>query len=113
MDRDGENKDESTHLLRSSDGICSKSEGNLNEAMASSSDTIVFDSKMIKTSTVTGELAATWGGRCSLPESGRLRRIHSWSGGPPHDHPSEIRILRERYSNNLLLMEQNNIFNHL
>ncbi|CAH2099739.1 unnamed protein product [Euphydryas editha] len=95
MDRDGEDTDESAHLLRSSDVICTKSEGNLNEAMASSSETIVFDSKMIKTST-TDELAATWGGRCSLPDSGRLRRIHSWSGGPPHDVPSEIRILRER-----------------
>ncbi|CAG9575981.1 unnamed protein product [Danaus chrysippus] len=66
------------------------------DTMASSSETIVFDGKMMKTSTHTEELAATWGGRYSRPDSGRLRRAHSWSGGPPEDVPSEIRILRER-----------------
>lgn len=61
-------------------------------------DSIVFDNKMMKTSTQAEDLAATWGGRRSLPESsnGRLRRVHSWSGGPPDDVSSEIRILRER-----------------
>lgn len=65
---------------------------------ASSFDTIVFDNKMMKTSTQAEDLAATWGGRRSLPDSGngRLRRVHSWSGGPPDDVSSEIRILRER-----------------
>ncbi|XP_060810383.1 MFS-type transporter SLC18B1-like [Amyelois transitella] len=51
---------------------------------------------MMKTSTQADDLAATWGGRRSLPDSGRLRRVHSWSGGPPDDGGSEIRILRER-----------------
>lgn len=59
-------------------------------------ETIVFDSKMMKTSTQSGDLAATWGGRRSLPDSGRLRRTRSWSAGPPDDVSSEIRILRER-----------------
>lgn len=61
-------------------------------------ETIVFDSKMVKTSTQIDELAATWGGRRSPPDSGngRLRRARSWSGGPPDDVSSEIRILRER-----------------
>ncbi|KAJ8733922.1 hypothetical protein PYW07_014473 [Mythimna separata] len=53
-------------------------------------------SKLMKTSTHTEELAATWGGRRSLPDQGRLRRVHSWSGGPPDDISSEIIILRER-----------------
>ncbi|CAK1599987.1 unnamed protein product [Parnassius mnemosyne] len=68
------------------------------DAMTSSIETIVFDSKLMKTSTHAEELAATWGGRCSLPDSGRLRRAraHSWSGGSPEDGTSEIRILRER-----------------
>lgn len=61
-------------------------------------DTIEFDGKMAKSSTQEGDLAETWGGRRSLPDySGRLRRAHSWSGGPPDDTSSEIRILRERY----------------
>ncbi|XP_041974189.1 MFS-type transporter SLC18B1-like [Aricia agestis] len=60
----------------------------------SSTESIVFDSKMMKTSTQ--EFAATWGGRSSLPDSGRLRRAHSWSGIQPEDSPSEVRILRER-----------------
>lgn len=68
-----------------------------NSAMTSSIETIVFDSKLMKTSTHAEDLAATWGGRCSLPDSGRLRRAHSWSGGLPEDGTSEIRILRERY----------------
>ncbi|KAJ2943804.1 hypothetical protein O0L34_g8124 [Tuta absoluta] len=61
-------------------------------------DTIVFDSKIVKTSTQDGDLAATWCGRRSPPDSlhGRLRRTHSWSGGHPDDVNSEIRILRER-----------------
>lgn len=98
MDRDSEDTDEGAHLLRNPDEIRSGNRGmpGNSEAMASSSETIVFDTKLMKTSTLTEELAATWGGRCSLPDSGRLRRAHSWSAGPPHDVPSEIRILRER-----------------
>ncbi|KPI93454.1 MFS-type transporter C6orf192-like [Papilio xuthus] len=64
--------------------------------MTSSIETIVFDSNLMKTSTQAEDLAATWGGRCSLPDSGRMRRAHSWSGGPADDSTSEIRILRER-----------------
>ncbi|XP_049888020.1 MFS-type transporter SLC18B1-like [Pectinophora gossypiella] len=64
----------------------------------SSFDTIVFDGRIVKTSTVARDLAATWCGRRSPPDSGhgRLRRTHSWSGGHPDDVSSEIRILRER-----------------
>ncbi|KAJ0181292.1 hypothetical protein K1T71_003377 [Dendrolimus kikuchii] len=62
----------------------------------SSLDTLVFHSKIRKTSTHVDELAGTWGGQRSLPESGRLRRVHSWSGGLPDNGSSEIRILRER-----------------
>lgn len=60
-------------------------------------DTVVFDTKMIKTSTQE-EFAATWGGRRGFVDSGngRLRRVQSWSGLPPDDVSSEIRILRER-----------------
>lgn len=84
------NEDENTRLL-------------LNERTGSVSnrvpsyDTIVFDTKMMKTSTQE-EFAATWGGRRGLLDSGngRLRRVHSWSGLPPDDVSSEIRILRER-----------------
>lgn len=61
-----------------------------------SNETIVFDGKLMKTSTQAEELAATWGGRCIVPDSGRLRRVHSWSGEPPDDAGSKIRILRER-----------------
>lgn len=61
----------------------------------SSEGTVCFDVNLIKTST-TGDFTATWGGRRSQPESGRLRRTRSWSGGPPDDVSSEIRILRER-----------------
>lgn len=73
-------------------------ESNFNSAveMTSSIETIVFDSNLMKTSTHAEDLAATWGGRCSLPDSGRMRRAHSWSGGPADDSTSEIRILRER-----------------
>ncbi|XP_013148507.1 PREDICTED: MFS-type transporter SLC18B1-like [Papilio polytes] len=73
-------------------------ESNVNSAveMTSSIETIVFDSNLMKTSTHAEDLAATWGGRCSLPDSGRMRRAHSWSGGPADDSTSEIRILRER-----------------
>ncbi|XP_022122887.2 MFS-type transporter SLC18B1 [Pieris rapae] len=61
-----------------------------------SNDSIVFDEKLMKTSTQAEDLAATWGGRCSLPDTSRLRRVHSWSGEPPDDSASKIRILRER-----------------
>lgn len=63
----------------------------------SSYDTIVFNTKIMKTSTQE-EFAATWGGRRGLLDSGngRLRRVQSWSGLPPDDVSSEIRILRER-----------------
>lgn len=64
-----------------------------------SSDGIVFDPNLMKTSTAAGDLASTWGGRLSYPESstlGRRRRARSWSGGHPDDVSSEIRILRER-----------------
>ncbi|KOB73752.1 putative synaptic vesicular amine transporter [Operophtera brumata] len=66
-------------------------------------ETIVFDSKMMKTSTQSGDLAATWGGRRSLPDSGKLRRTRSWSAGLPDDASSEIRILRERGRQRLTL----------
>ncbi|XP_050673368.1 MFS-type transporter SLC18B1-like [Leptidea sinapis] len=72
------------------------SQFDISATMASSSETIVFDSKLIKTSTQVDDFAATWGGRSSLPDSGRLRRAQSWSAGPPDDVTSEIRILRER-----------------
>ncbi|XP_026726219.1 MFS-type transporter SLC18B1-like [Trichoplusia ni] len=99
MDRECDDADESTQLLSDSDRERTNSESELNSAAgceAGSRETIVFNSKMMKTSTQTEDLAATWGGRRSLPESGRLRRVHSWSGGPPDDISSEIRILRER-----------------
>ncbi|XP_039745172.1 MFS-type transporter SLC18B1-like [Pararge aegeria] len=98
MDRDSEDTDENARLLNSSDER-NRSYGNSREAIVSSSETIVFDSNMMKTSTHTEELAATWGGRVSLPDSGtsgRLRRARSWSGDPPDDTASEVRILRER-----------------
>lgn len=60
-------------------------------------DTIVYDTKMMKSSTQE-DFAATWGGRRGLLDSGngRMRRAQSWSGLPPDDVSSEIRILRER-----------------
>ncbi|KAG7304378.1 hypothetical protein JYU34_011318 [Plutella xylostella] len=89
--------DENTRLLDDDDSgmfkVGSSSESGSN---VSSEDTIVFDTKMMKTSTLAEDLAATWGGRRSAPDSGRLRRAQSWSGGPPDDVSSEIRILRER-----------------
>lgn len=103
MDRECDDADENTQLLSETDRERTTSDLNLNSVAAcdtSSQDTIVFDSKMMKTSTHTEDLAATWGGRRSLPDSGRLRRVHSWSGGPPDDISSEIRILRERYLSN-------------
>ncbi|XP_045761273.1 MFS-type transporter SLC18B1-like [Maniola jurtina] len=95
-----EDADENSRLLNSPDerNRVPRVYGN-SGAMASSSESIVFDSKLMKTSTHSDELAATWGGRGSLPDSGasgRLRRARSWSGGPPDDGASEIRILRER-----------------
>lgn len=89
--------DENTRLLDDDHSgmfkVGSSSESGSN---VSSEDTIVFDTKMMKTSTLAEDLAATWGGRRSAPDSGRLRRAQSWSGGPPDDVSSEIRILRER-----------------
>lgn len=88
MSRD-ENMSENTRLLEERTGSDSN--------RVPSYDTIVFDTKMIKTSTQE-EFAATWGGRRGLLDSGngRLRRVQSWSGLPPDDVSSEIRILRER-----------------
>lgn len=98
MDRECEDTDEGGHLLSHPDEIQNRNQGvyGSSATMASSSETIVFDTKLMKTSTLTEELAATWCGRGSLLDSGRLRRAHSWSGGPPGEVPSEIRILRER-----------------
>lgn len=100
---DSEDTDETACLLNSPDEQNTVQRvygtGRDQAVRASSSDTIVFDSKLMKTSTHAEELAATWGGRGSLPDSGtsgRLRRARSWSGGPPEDGNSEIRILRER-----------------
>ncbi|CAG4923954.1 unnamed protein product [Colias eurytheme] len=92
MDRDNEDSDDCAQCIPDD----SRPRFTIGENMASSSDTIVFDTKLMKTSTQAEELAATWGGRCSLPDSSRLRRAHSWSGGPPDDVASKIRILRER-----------------
>lgn len=101
MESDSDDKGtESANLLpevceRSSDeesckiGMCVKNE------FSSSGETVTFDSKMVKTSTVVG-LTTTWGGRRSQPELGRMRRARSWSGGIQDDVSSEIRILRER-----------------
>lgn len=85
---DGSDVNENTRLIRSD-----RTQSEVRDSLHSLE--IVFDSKMMKTSTQTGDLAATWGGRRSLPDSGR-RRTRSWSGGPPDDVSSEIRILRER-----------------
>lgn len=68
----------------------SKSRASLDEG------TIVFDTKMMKTSTIVG-LTATWGGRRPQLDAGLLRRARSWSGGIQDDVSSEIRILRERF----------------
>ncbi|XP_059049174.1 MFS-type transporter SLC18B1-like [Achroia grisella] len=90
--------DETTPLcagtIRTS-GLNSDSSDDCNSVRKESLD-IVFDSRMMKTSTKAGDLAATWGGRRSLADSGGLRRAQSWSGGAPDDVSSEIRILRER-----------------
>lgn len=98
MDRECDDADDITQLLSETDRDRTTSDLNLNSVVrgADSQDSIVFDSKLMKTSTHTEELAATWGGRRSLPDTGRLRRVHSWSGGPPDDISSEIIILRER-----------------
>ncbi|XP_026763916.2 MFS-type transporter SLC18B1-like [Galleria mellonella] len=99
MDKDCEDTDEKTPLLGSGTQktSCSSSDAfNDSNSNKTESFEIVFDSKMIKSSTRAEELAATWGGRRSLVDSGGLRRAHSWSGGPPDDISSEIRILRER-----------------
>ncbi|CAH2068835.1 unnamed protein product, partial [Iphiclides podalirius] len=90
--------DESSKLQPGSNPAVSRTsvDSNYGNSAMTSCETIVFDSKLVKTSTHAEELAATWGGRCSLPDSGRMRRAHSWSGGPPEDGTSEIRILRER-----------------
>ncbi|XP_047028533.1 MFS-type transporter SLC18B1-like [Helicoverpa zea] len=97
MDRECDEADDNTPLCEVNRERTS-SDSNLNSAArgTGSHETIVFDSKMMKTSTHTEDLAATWGGRRSLQDSGRLRRVHSWSGGPPDDISSEIIILRER-----------------
>ncbi|XP_053601631.1 MFS-type transporter SLC18B1-like [Plodia interpunctella] len=88
-DKDCEESDEGSRLL-------DKKYERTSESSGDKSVDIVFDSRMMKTSTQAEDLAATWGGRRSIPDSGRLRRVHSWSGGPPDDGSSEIRILRER-----------------
>ncbi|KAG6452681.1 hypothetical protein O3G_MSEX007737 [Manduca sexta] len=88
MDKKCESDPLISHLNRTSGENSAEVRGSL--------DTIEFDGKMAKSSTQAGDLAETWGGRRSLPDSGRLRRVQSWSGGPPDDMSSEIRILRER-----------------
>ncbi|CAH0406057.1 unnamed protein product [Chilo suppressalis] len=92
---DNEDCDENTKLLRNRTKRDSIVRSRSNSVEIRSFET-VFDSRMVKSSTQIGELAATWGGRASLPDSRRLRRVHSWSGLPPDDASSEIRILRER-----------------
>lgn len=89
MDKDGSTS-ENTRLLSDE-----RTGSDCNRVL--SYDTIVFDTKMMKTSTQE-EFAATWGGRRGMLDSGngRLRRAQSWSGLPPDDVSSEIRILRER-----------------
>ncbi|KAM3966487.1 uncharacterized protein ACR2FA_012028 [Aphomia sociella] len=98
MDKECEDSDEKSPLL--GDGtewtcMISDNSDDSNSGNKESMD-LVFDSRMVKTSTQAEGLAATWGGRRSLMDSGGLRRAHSWSGGPPDDVSSEIRILRER-----------------
>lgn len=98
MNKDSDSGDESKPLLsetvQTRSGSTSDSE---HVGRSESLDTIVFDSRIMKTSTQETNLAETWGGHRSLPDSGRLRRVHSWSGGPHDDVSSEVRILRERY----------------
>lgn len=100
MDRDFDDAGENTNLLSDTDRERTTNDSNLNSVAVcgteDSHDTIVFHSKLMKTSTHTEDLAETWGGRRSLQDSGRLRRVHSWSGGPPDDISSEVVILRER-----------------
>ncbi|XP_063834249.1 MFS-type transporter SLC18B1-like [Ostrinia nubilalis] len=94
MDKD--DCDEYSKLLRNrTRGDSCRSRSNSVEG-GRSFETIVFDCRMVKTSTQVDDLAATWGGRGSIPDSRRLRRAQSWSGIPPDDVSSEIRILRER-----------------
>lgn len=108
MDREREDTDENTPLLNQTDRERTNSDLITNCVVGgtSSLESIVFDSKMMKTSTQTDDLAATWGGPRSLGDSGsgRLRRVHSWSGGPPDNGSSEIRILRERYVTTLSII---------
>lgn len=94
---DEDSCDEQSKLLRNrTRGEC-RSRSNSVDVEGRSCETIVFDCRMVKTSTQVDELAATWGGRGSVgPDSRRLRRAQSWSGIPPDDVSSEIRILRER-----------------
>lgn len=89
MDKD-ENTSENTRLL------LDERTGSVSNRVPSY-DTIVFDTKMVKTSTQE-KFAATWDGKRDFLDSGngRRRRVQSWSGLPPDDVSSEIRILRER-----------------
>lgn len=91
---DSDDVDENTRLLYTRTRV--RDDRHSSSEERDSLETIVFDNKMMKTSTQSGDLAATWGGRRSLPDSRRLRRTRSWSAGPPDDLSSEIRILRER-----------------
>ncbi|KAL4715239.1 hypothetical protein ACJJTC_007821 [Scirpophaga incertulas] len=87
--------DETTKLLRNRtrrDSVCSR----LSAEGVKAFEEPIFGGRLVKTSTQVEALAATWGGRVSLPDSRRLRRVHSWSGDPQDDGSSEIRILRER-----------------
>lgn len=88
--------DESSKLLRNRTRSEFNGRSRLNSEGGNSCETIVFDARMAKTSTQIEDLAATWGGRGSQADFRRLRRAHSWSGIPPDDASSEIRILRER-----------------
>lgn len=101
MDTGDKKADETSKLLDKcggSDvsGTSRTNSGSESDGQVSYDSTIVFGSKMVKCSTMADELAATWGGRRSQADSGRLRRTQSWSGDPPDDVSSEIRILRER-----------------
>lgn len=93
MESDDINPDERSSLL----GKCASDVSMARPSSGCESEVLSFDGKMVKSSTVADDLAATWGGRVgSGRDSGRLRRTQSWSGDTPDDASSEIRILRER-----------------
>jgi hypothetical protein len=94
MDKD--DSDENTKLLRNRTRRESCARSRSNSVEGARSFEVLFENRMVKTSTQVDDLAATWGGRGSIPDSRGLRRVQSWSGDPAGDANSEVRILRER-----------------